>query len=510
VNHPHNIIILGGGTAGWMAANLLVKKWSKVPIKVTLIESPDIGIIGVGEGSTPSLKNFFQAIDVTEAEWMPRCNATYKTNIRFSDWSPASGVREYSHPFVSQLDIFTKRVFFANCFTRRFNVQVNTAPQDFFLNSVLAKQVKSPVTPPNFPFHMQYGYHFDSYLLGQFLAELAVERGVIHKQGKVNQVRKNTQGGIAALITDDNEELVADYFIDCSGFASILMQKTLGVRFKSFSENLFNDSVVVMPTDMARVIPVETRAHALSTGWCWKIPLRNRFGNGYVYSSDFITHDQAEIEFRQYIGMENSSQDCRHLRMRVGQLEHHWVNNCLGLGLSQGFIEPLEATALHLVQACIELFISKFEAGNFTDKYRVEFNSEMDQRFERVRDYIVAHYKLNTRDDSEYWRANRNNMKLSESLLQILDVWFRKKDLTTEVNRQNIASYFGSESWHCLLAGYGAFPPIMALNTKISDLYYDQKIDNFFAGCALNFNSHRKSLDHQLSPLVNISKQGNP
>ncbi|WP_331351388.1 tryptophan halogenase family protein [Cellvibrio sp. UBA7671] len=500
-----NIIILGGGTAGWMAANLLVKKWSKAPIKVTLVESPDIGIIGVGEGSTPSLKNFFQVIDVAEHEWMPRCNATYKTNIRFSGWSPASGVREYSHPFVSQLDIFTKSAFFANCLTRRFNVEANTAPQDFFLNSVLAQLGKSPVTPPNFPFHMQYGYHFDSYLLGQYLADLAVKRGVIHKQEKIIQVRIDKEGSIAALITEKKEELAADYFIDCSGFASILMQKTLGVRFKPFKENLFNDSAVVMPTDIAAVIPVETRAQALSAGWCWKIPLRNRFGNGYVYSSDFIAHDRAEAEFRQYIGTENSPQECRHLKMHVGQLEHHWVNNCLGLGLSQGFIEPLEATALHLVQTCIELFILKFEAGNFTSKYRAEFNSEMDQRFERVRDYIVAHYKLNTRDDSEYWRANRNNMNLSESLLQILDVWYRKKDLTAEIGRQNIASHFGSESWHCLLAGYGAFPPITAVNTAIPDAYQNQKIYSFFEGCALNFNSHRETLERQLRG--NLSKK---
>jgi hypothetical protein len=499
MNYPLNIIILGGGTAGWMAANLLVKKLSAVAVKVTLVESPDIGIIGVGEGSTPSLKHFFQAIDVEEEEWMLRCNATYKTNIRFSGWSPASNVKEYSHPFVSQLDVFTKRAFFANCLSRRFNVEVNTNPHDFFLNAVLARQGKSPVTPPNFPFQMQYGYHFDSYLLGQFLAGLAVKRGVIHRQEKIIHVRQNSAGDIVTLVTEGNEELAADYFIDCSGFASVLMQKTLGVRFKSFKGNLFNDSAVVMPTDITPAIPVETCAQALSTGWCWKIPLRNRFGNGYVYSSDFIAQDCAETEFRKVIGMENSPQECRHLKMRVGQLESHWVNNCLGLGLSQGFIEPLEATALHLVQTCIELFISKFEAGNYTEKFRSEFNMEIDQRFERVRDYIVAHYKLNTRDDSEYWRANRNNMNLSESLLQILDVWYRKKDLAMEIERQDIASHFGAESWHCLLAGYGVFPTIESANTKIIDLYRDQQIGNFFAGCALNFNSHHKTLDLQSS-----------
>jgi hypothetical protein len=239
---------------------------------------------------------------------------------------------------------------------------------------------------------------------------------------------------------------------------------------------------------------VETTAAALSAGWCWKIPLTNRFGNGYVYSSAFISQDAAEQEFRRHLGMENSEQPCRHLKMRVGQLETHWKNNCLGLGLAQGFIEPLEATALHLVQICIELFIEKFEKGKFEPVFRDEFNINIAERFERVRDYIVAHYKLNTRDDSDYWRANRNNIKLSESLLQLLDVWYRAGDLGAEIERQKLESHFGVASWHCLLAGYGAFPPLAANQPGTGDLYKDQAIASFMQGCALNFSSHFKNL----------------
>lgn len=488
------IVILGGGTAGWMAANLFRKKWAPDRVKITLVESPNIGIIGVGEGSTPSLKRFFEMLEIPEKEWMPRCNATYKLNIRFSGWSPASGVDSYSHPFISQLDTFTQRPFLVNCMTRRMGLDVHTAPEDFLINGVLANQKKGPLTPENFPFRMEYGYHFDSHLLGGFLSEVAINQGVIHRQDKIINVIRKDSGDISALQTDKGEQIKADFFVDCSGFASVLMQKTLNVPFKSYKENLFNDSAVVTPTPMLVDVPVETYAQTMSAGWCWKIPLTNRFGNGYVYSSDFISQDQAEIEFRKHLGLLSEEQSCRHLKMRIGQLDSHWIHNCLGLGLSQGFIEPLEATALHLVQVCIELFITKFEEGNFTNKHQNEFNVSIKDRFERVRDYIVAHYKMNTRDDSDYWRANRDNNYLSESLRQILDVWYKHGDLTMEIERQQLQTHFGSLSWHCLLSGYGVFPPLAKNQPGKGDRYKEANVKEFLNGCALNFCTHNENL----------------
>jgi len=491
---PKKIVILGGGTAGWMAANLFVKRWACEKVCVSVVESPDIGIIGVGEGSTPTLKRFFEMIDVAEADWMPRCNATYKTNIRFSGWSPDAEPESYSHPFVSQLDTFTQQAFEANCRNRRLALDVHTNPGDFFINRVLAQQGKGPQTPGNFPFRMEYGYHFDSGLLGVFLAELGVSRGVTHVQTKVVDVLTRADGDIAALQSESGERIEADLFVDCSGFASVLMQKALGVKFKSFKSNLFNDAAVVTPTPVSEPLPVETVSHALSNGWCWKIPLTKRFGNGYVYSSDHLPADDAETEFRRFLGILDSEQEVRHLKMKVGQVEKHWQGNCVALGLSQGFIEPLEATALHLVQICIELFISKFEEGGFGPNFRDEYNQKIDARFERVRDYIVAHYKLNTRQDSDYWRANRDNMELSESLRHILDVWYRCGDLTEEIQRQEIESHFGTLSWHCLLSGYGAFPPLAPQQPSTIDHYQEQKVKRFLAGCAANFNSHRQNL----------------
>lgn len=488
------ICIVGGGTAGWMAANLFAHRWADKPIKIIVVESPEVGIVGVGEGSTPTLKRFFQLLGMAESDWMARCNATYKVNIKFAGWSPQSGIAQYSHPFISQLDTFTQRAFMVNCRTRRLGLETHTNPADFLINGVLAQHNKGPLTPEHFPFRMEYGYHFDSYLLGAFLTEQAKKRGVIHQQALICGVEKHGNGDIKHLISAEGENICADWFVDCSGFSSLLMQQQLGVKFKSYKNNLFNDAAVVMPTDISANIPVETTSTAIKHGWCWKIPLTNRFGNGYVYSSDFINSDQAELEFRQHLNMTDSEQSCRHLKMQVGCLERHWQNNCIALGLAQGFIEPLEATALHLVQICTEMFMDDFSAGNFTRQLQAQYNQKVTERFERVRDYIVAHYKLNTRNDSDYWRENRENTQLSDSLLQLLDVWYRRDDLEKEIQRQNLESHFGTVSWHCLLAGYGAFPPLADKQPGSGDLYAEQDIQQFLQGCALNFKPHEQNL----------------
>ena len=486
---PLNIVIVGGGTAGWMAANLLAKRWQHKAVNVTLVESPDIGIIGVGEGSTPTLKRFFEDMNIAESDWMAACNATYKVSIQFDGWSPESGVSSYAHPFISQLDTFSERPFYVNCLTRRMGLDVNVTPGDFLFNGWLAKHKRSPQTPANFPFRIEYGYHFDSGLLGAFLQRHAHTLGVTHKSQNIESVQCHPNGDIASLHTREGEIIEGDLFIDCSGFRSLLLQQTLKVPFRSFKDNLFNDAAVVCATDALEDRPVETRSTALSTGWAWQIPLTNRTGNGYVYSSAFISPEDAEKELRAHLGVNDDDAQTRHLTMKVGQVSEHWSRNCLALGLSQGFIEPLEATALHLVQTSVEIFMDHYEKGGFSDQYRAAYNQVIGERFERVRDYIVAHYKLNTRNDSEYWRANRNNDVLSESLLQLLDVWFRRGDLQQEIQRQKLDSHFGATSWHCLLAGYGAFPRLAAQQPNQGDLYKDNNLAQFFSGCLLNFSA---------------------
>jgi 2-polyprenyl-6-methoxyphenol hydroxylase-like FAD-dependent oxidoreductase len=504
MSKPEKIVIVGGGTAGWMAANLMVQRWADQGIEISLLESPDIGIIGVGEGSTPQLKAFLDKIGAQESDWMPRCNATFKVGISFVDWSTRPGFGRYFHPFPAQPDRDNYRAFVYHCFLRRQSLDVDAHPDRFFLPAYLAANQLGPKAAHSFPFEVLYGYHFDSALLGTYLRDVAVERGVRHIEGKVTEVVQADNGDIASLNLDDGGELEADFFVDSTGFRSLLLQQALDVSFDSFDKNLFNDSAVVMPTPQGEEYNSQTISTAMKCGWAWDIPLTNRVGNGYVYSSKYCSAGEAETELREKLGLLDDDVEARHLQMRVGQVRKHWHRNCIAVGLSQGFIEPLEATALHIVQETIEAFMANYEEGNFTNAYEDRFNDVVRQRFEGVRDYIVCHYRANSRDDTDYWRDNAVNENLSDSLKGLLSTWLERGDLSEEIGRQDISRYYNTISWHCLLAGYGVFPDKHSLKPPPEDQQAHDldRIDDFVRRCALNFAKHSE----QLSELGSASR----
>lgn len=498
---PVSICVLGGGTAGWMTACLLAKRWPYH--QITVIESPEIGIIGVGEGSTPQLRAFFRSLGISEAEWMPACNATYKTGVRFHGWSSAPGFESYFHPFQTELDHHTLQHFFFHTRARRTGRDVWAHPDRFFLSSRLARDRLAPVPNENFPFDIAYGYHFDAQLVGSFLREFAkANLRVNHISRTVVGVDVDGSGEVKALRMEENERFVADLFIDCSGFRSTILQAALGEPFCSFSDNLFNDSAVAMPTgNDVDTIPCETRATALSAGWAWRIPLTNRAGNGYVYSSHFVSDDEAETELRAHLGLLDADVQARRLKMNVGRVARSWVGNCLAVGLSQGFIEPLEATALHIVQATVEGFADAWESGGFTATNRKAFNDRINARIDGIRDYIVAHYRMNSCKDGDYWRENAANEKLSDSLKVLMTCWFQGGELDAEIRKQDISRYYAPLSWHCLFAGYGVFPEQTRLYNAEADLPVADmsKIDGFIRRCASNFPTHESALERMKS-----------
>lgn len=495
-NQQLHFVILGGGTAGWMTACLFAKHWPQH--QVTVVESPDIGIIGVGEGSTPQLKAFFETLGVTESEWMPQCNATYKAGISFHGWSERPGFESYFHPFHTQLDSFSEPQFTFHTRARRTGRDVWAHPDRFFLPARLAAGRLAPVPAENFPFEIGYGYHFDAVLVGQFLRGHATRNlGVRHLERTIREVLLDTEGNVQALQTADDELIQGDFFVDCSGFRGAIIQKALAEPFQPFAENLFNDCAVAMPTpNDDGDIRSETQATALSAGWAWNIPLTSRVGNGYVYSSHYIDADAAETELRAHLGMLDSDVAARHLQMNVGRVERSWVKNCLAVGLSQGFIEPLEATALHIVQATVEGFIDAFERGGQTSEYAAIFNETISRRYDGIRDYIVAHYRVNQRTDSDYWRDNAANNNLSDNLKTIMTAWFTGADLAQEIAILDVGRYYSSLSWHCLLAGYGTFPAEHKMVPPEADLALADmaKIDAFISGCAQNFTFHSVAL----------------
>ena len=495
---PQRLVILGGGTAGWMAACLIAHRWGQSGTLVTVIESPDIGIIGVGEGSTPQLKAMFDTLGIAEREWMPACNATYKTGIAFHGWSTRPGFEHYFHPFPTSLDRETAPHFFFHTRARRTGRDVWAHPDRFFLPAKLAAQRRAPVVPVNADFTVSYGYHFDATLVGQFLRDHAVGKlGVTHLPRTVERVVLAADGAIQTLVLKDDAPVTGDFFIDASGFRSAILQDALGVPFLSFANNLFNDRAVAMPTSNdPEALSCETRATALSAGWAWKIPLTNRTGNGYVYSAAHLTEDQAEAELRAHLGIGERDAPARHLKMKVGRVESSWERNCLAVGLAQGFIEPLEATALHIVQATVEGFLDAFADAGSDKPDVIAFNADIAARYDGIRDYIVAHYRFNQRADTEYWRANAANQNLSDSLKSMMTCWFRGEDLVGEIAAQGIERYYPAMSWHSLMAGYGTFPDDAKMKPPEPDLPLADltKIDRFLSEHAQAFPPHEAAL----------------
>jgi tryptophan 6-halogenase len=490
-----SIVIVGGGTAGWMTALILARSLIHRGVAITVLESPAVPIIGVGEGSTPWLRGFFDSLGIEEAEWMPACHATYKCGITFENWSTKPGFERYFHPFASMLDNLTMTQFVHNVEARIRGAEVYAHPDRFFIAAHLAAARRAPKPQENFPFDVWHGYHFDATLLGRFLHGKALERGVRYHSCHVTHATLDADGSIASVSTREGETFAADLFVDCTGFAGLLIDKALHTPFVSFANNLFNDAAVALPTPIDASIPSETVSTALKHGWAWKIPLTSRYGNGYVYSTQFCTPDAAETELRQRLGLLGADVEARHLKMKIGRVMQHWNKNCLAVGLSQGFIEPLEATALLFIQQTAAIFVEVLETG-VDDKAHQRFNQRVNEHFEGIRDYIVTHYKTNTREDTEYWRANAANLNLSDDLKKLLSAWMAGKSIAPGIRQQAIGKGYPVFSWYSIMAGMGIFPDPQHLRpaTPQEAQYRMTEIDNLLQRSALNYPDHGAAL----------------
>jgi hypothetical protein len=303
-------------------------------------------------------------------------------------------------------------------------------------------------------------------------------------------------GDVAALVADDGRRFEADLFVDASGFGAVIIERALGEPHRSFADNLFNDSAVVAPTPRPEKGPdVCTRAFAKSAGWIWQIPLTNRYGNGYVYSSKYIDKDAAALELKAHLELADET-EVRHLNMRCGRVERSWVRNCLAIGLAQGFLEPLEATALHIVMVTIGGFVRAVETAGTGEETRAGLNRTIAERYEGIRDYLVCHYRTAVRADTDYWRAATKHDLLSDSLKGVMTAWFTGGDLAEEIALQKIGAFYNPVSWHCMLAGYGNFPAPERLTVPPADaqIVDMDQVDRFIDGCASNFPTHAEVL----------------
>lgn len=488
------IVIVGGGSAGWMSAMILADTLAAKGVDITVLESPTVGVIGVGEGSTPAMKRFFDSLDIPESEWMPQCNATFKSGIAFDGWSTKPGFTSYFHQFSTMVDKLTQPVYIANVHARLQGVDVHARPNEYFLSHALVEAKLAPLASENFPFTTNYGYHFDAALLGKFLHKKALERGVRYQACHVTHASLDQAGNIAAVHTREGETMHADLFVDCTGFSALLIDKALGTPFVSYANVLFNDAAVAMPTPLEGAIAPLTVSTAMRNGWAWQIPLTNRFGNGYVYSTRHCSADQAETELRDKLGQLDGDTPARHLKMKIGRVEKHWNKNCVAVGLSQGFLEPLEATALYLTQMTVAIFALFLDKGDYSEQARAAYNAEVNGFFDGHRDYIVAHFKTSSRTDTDFWRDNTSQLDgLSDSLKSIFGVWFQAGDLSAEITRQDLERYYPIGSWYALMAGMGLFPAVRPSSGVDAESQAAQRAQmrDFLRRCTLNFRDHR-------------------
>ena len=426
-----HVVIVGGGTAGWLAANHLAKNLynaEQSSVQVTLIESPNIPTVGVGEGTVPMMRQSLQELGISETDFIRECDATFKQGIKFVDWAknPTPGKPDYYHhlfdyPNVNNVDLTPYWLMNNN----RLSYADAVAIQGKICDAGLAPKT---ITTPEYQGSTAYAYHLDAGKFAQLLTKNATQRhGVKHLLAEVVDVVLHENGHIKSVLTDTCGEISGDLFIDCTGFSALLIGKTLGVKFIDKSDVLFADHAVVMqvPYQTPQTpIPSFTISTAQKAGWLWDIGLQHRRGIGHVYSSSHTSHEEAEQTLRNYVGAQADSTNSRVISMNIGYREKFWQHNCVAIGLSQGFVEPLEATGLLVFDATAKMLAEQFPASTEDMPIIAKlFNQRMAYSWERVIDFIKLHYCISKRNDSDFWLENCAQDSIPDSLKERLARW---------------------------------------------------------------------------------------
>ena len=451
MSEPLDIVILGGGTAGWMTAAALVSLIPPSRCRVRLIESEEIGIVGVGEGTFPEIRNFNDAIGVDEAEMMRFTKGAFKLGIEFVDWG-FKGSR-YIHPFGIHGPANMGHIFH-HLWLRARNLGVKSEIDEYSFAAEAARNCRfgfPDTRRSTISSAYTYAYHFDANLYCLYLRGLGEQRGVTRTEGKVCEVAQDPEtGDIRSLSLESGEMISGDLFIDCSGFRSLLLGKTLGVGWEDWSKWLPCDRAFAVPSERDELSPF-TRSTAMEAGWRWRIPLQHRTGNGYVFSSSFIDETEAADALMRRLGTKALGEP-RMLKFQTGHRSVCWEKNCVAVGLAGGFFEPLESTSIYLIQAAITQLVPLLPDKTIDPRLRDEFNQLMDVQYERIRDFLILHYKLNTRDDAEIWRYCAA-MDVPETLSRKIEL-FRH----CAVIEQYKDGLFTPTSWLSVFIGQGLIP----------------------------------------------------
>ena len=446
------IVIVGGGTAGWMTASPLVQRLGK-QCEIVLVESPDIGTIGVGEATLPTIRFYNKALGLDGVDFIKKTQASFKLGIEFKDWGHLGN--RFFHGFGDFGPQIENRSPHMHWLRLKREVPNTPSYESWSVATVMARNLKFRPPADDLPSAanaFSFGFHFDAGLYAAYLRDYAVQRGVTRIEALITEVELNPENGfVAAVKLSDGRRIDGDLFVDCSGFRGLLIEGAMKAGYDDWSDQLPCNSALAVPCAKVEKLTPYTTSTAKAAGWQWRIPLQHRTGNGHVYSNNFTTDDEAARVLLE--GLDGKALDePRQLRFTTGRRRKSWVKNVVAIGLSAGFVEPLESTSISLIETAAGMLIQYFPDSEFRPELSDEFNRKMAIRYESVRDFIILHYKLTNRTDTEFWRYCAN-IKIPDSLHHQIELFH-------ESGRVTIYDPFGfSEPSHIsMLLGLGVVP----------------------------------------------------
>ena len=477
------VLIVGGGTAGWITAAYMARMLAAdTPggVAITVVESEDIGILGVGEGTFPIIRKTLGRIGLDESDLIKYADATFKQGIRFNNWkyNPADKSDDsYFHPFqvasqhtdMDLLPYWLLGVAGDVPWAEACTVQESV---------VAAKLAPKLISHPNYEAPLNYAYHFDAVKLAELLSKRAMELGVKRIIDTIDEVKLAEDGAIASVHARKHGELQADLYIDCTGFRARLIGQTLGSEFTSYQDQLFCDRAVAMQVPYEKPdtpIPSCTYTTAKEAGWIWDIGLHARRGLGYVYSSKYCDEETALATLKKHIGPAAENAPHRLLKFEPGFRKIQWHKNCVGIGLSVGFIEPLEATGISFAEVAALMLCNLFPWSGDYERSASQFNTAMTKRFEHVIDFIKLHYYLSDRNDTAFWRDNQHPDSASDYLKGKLEQWRHRPPSFLDIDASH--DIFDENSWQYILYGMGFKTDISARAGALR--YYDDAKTEF-------------------------------
>jgi tryptophan 7-halogenase len=490
------IVIVGGGTSGWLAASMLCHHLKRELCQIQLIESDEIAAIGVGESTVPPFVGLIQRLGIDEQEFIRATEATYKLGIQFVGWHQRS--RKYFHPFGVIGRPIDSHDFY-QCWLKARAHGDTSALMDFSPCNIMAENGRffPPAKARNTPIGgANYALHVDALLVARYLRRYAEARGLTRTEGKVIQVRRRGDGFIQDVVLADGQAIAGDFFIDCTGFKGLLIGETLGVRSVDWSSYLPCDRAIVVRTESQKPVLSFTRTTAQASGWTWRIPLQQRIGQGYVYSSQFCSDASAKSTLMR--SLDTACIDApRVIPFTTGHRREVWKSNCLSLGLASGFVEPLEATSIHLIARGMDFFLRYFPDRDCAPALIREYNRRMVADYEEVRDFLVLHYSATQRDDSPFWQWCQN-ITLPDTLQERIELFKGHGAL-----REGVDELFRSSSWQAVFEGMGIRPSVYC--PRVENLDYAQiaatlkTAKTAIAGMVAHLPTHDEYLHSQIS-----------